>query len=101
MLSIGTAPFQHISGSSIRMGKHVSQRADKKLKSIFHMAALSAISTKGEFQNYLARKVGDGKNKMSVVNAIRAKIVHRIFALIREDRLYCKEYENSYTTALV
>lgn len=97
---IGTAPFDYTSGSSIRKGKHVSQRADKKLKSVFHMAALSAIAAKGEFQEYFQRKVIAGKNKMSIVNAIRSKLVHRIFALIRDNRLYSKEYENSYAAAL-
>lgn len=65
------------------------------------MAALSAISAKGEFREYFLRKVAEGKNKMSVINAVRSKLVHRIFAFIRDNRLYSKEYENSYAAALV
>lgn len=52
------------------------------------MAALSAIQIKGEFKEYYIRKVTEGKNKMTVINAIRAKIIHRMFALIRENRNY-------------
>jgi len=34
---------------------------------------------------------------MTVINAVRAKIINRIFALIRENR----EYEKSYNLSLV
>src|SRR5215216_6602284 len=37
----------------------------------------------GEFKDYYRRKVAEGKNKMSVINAIRNKLVHRIFAVIK------------------
>ncbi|MEQ9442188.1 MAG: IS110 family transposase, partial [Cyclobacteriaceae bacterium] len=37
-----------------------------------------------------------GKNKMLVLNAIRNKIIHRVFACIRDNR----KYEKNYTTAL-
>jgi hypothetical protein len=56
------------------------------------MAALSAIKMKGELRDYFERKVAEGKNKMTVLNAVRAKIINRIFALIREDRKYEKSY---------
>ena len=52
------------------------------------MAALSAIQTNGEFKEYFERKVAEGKNKMTVINAVRAKIIHRMFALIRDNRTY-------------
>jgi len=56
------------------------------------MAALSAIKMKGEFRDYFERKLAEGKNKMTIINAVRAKIINRIFALIREDRKYEKNY---------
>lgn len=84
----GVAPFSFESGSSQRSRNKVSNRANKKLKTLLHMAALSAIQIKGEFKEYYIRKVTEGKNKMTVINAIRAKIIHRMFALIRENRNY-------------
>lgn len=33
--------------------------------------AMSAICVKGELQDYYKRKVGEGKNKMLVLNAVR------------------------------
>ena len=47
------------------------------------MAAVSATNkTGGELKAYYLRKVDEGKNKMMVINAIRAKIVSRMFAVI-------------------
>lgn len=84
----GVAPFSFESGSSQRSRNKVSNRANKKLKTLLHMAALSAIQIKGEFKEYYERKVAEGKNKMTVINAVRAKIIHRMFALIRDNRTY-------------
>ena len=46
---------------------------------------------------YYHRKVAQGKNKMLVLNAVRNKIIHRVFACIRDNR----KYEKIYATALV
>lgn len=92
---VGVAPFSFQSGSSQMSRNKVSHRANKKLKTLFHMAALSAIKMQGEFRDYFERKVADGKNKMTVINAVRAKIINRIFALIRENRKYEKNHNLS------
>lgn len=86
----GVVPFEHSSGTSVR-GKHrLSYMANKKLKTLLHMAALAAIKSDGEIQNYYQRKVNEGKSKMSVINAVRNKLVHRAVAVIREERLFIK-----------
>ncbi|KAA6319182.1 hypothetical protein EZS27_030895, partial [termite gut metagenome] len=43
---------------------------------------------------YYFKKVAEGKNKMSVLNAVRAKPVYRMFAVIRNNKFYEKEYQN-------
>jgi transposase len=88
----GVAPFAFESGTSQRSRRKVSYRANMDLKKLFHMAALSAIKMKGEFRDYFERKVAEGKNKMTVINAVRAKIINRIFALIRDNRRHEKNY---------
>lgn len=92
----GVVPFDHSSGTSVHGKSRVSPIANKVLKTLFHMAALSAIRIKGEFQDYFERKIKEGKNKMSVINAIRNKIIHRIFACVRENRLYQKNYSYKF-----
>lgn len=88
----GVAPFEYQSGSSVRGKTRVNQHARKRLKSLFHLAAMSAIRSKGELQDYYLRKVADGKNKMLVLNAVRNKIIHRIFAVVRRGEKYNKNY---------
>ena len=65
------------------------------MKVLFHLAAMSAISTNGELRDYYLRKVEEGKNKMAIINAVRNKIIHRIFACVRDQRKYEKNYTHS------
>lgn len=88
----GCAPFDYKSGTSLKSRKKVSMRADKNIKKRYHMAALSAIRATGELQTYFIRKVSEGKSKMSVLNAIRAKLIHRVFAVVQNNRKYEKNY---------
>lgn len=88
----GIAPFEHTSGTSLQGKTKVSKLANKRIRPLLHMAAVSSIRTKGEIQEYYYRKVADGKHKMKVLNAIKNKIIHRAFACVQEDRLYQKEY---------
>jgi hypothetical protein len=47
---------------------------------------------KGELHDYYMRKVGEGKNKMLVLNAVRAKLVLRMFAVIKFNKVYEQNY---------
>ncbi len=44
-------------------------------------------------KHYYNRKIAEGKNKMSVVNAVRNKLVQRIFAVVRDGRNYVENYQ--------
>jgi len=91
----GVAPFEHTSGSSVRGKTRVSQMANMNLKKLLHMAAMSAIQCNDELKFYYKRKVGAGKNKMSVINAVRNKLISRIFACVKNQRLYQKEFQHT------
>jgi len=47
-------------------------------------------------REYYLKKVAEGKNKMSVLNAIRAKLVMRMFAVVRNEKYYQKKYKFSF-----
>lgn len=79
----GVAPFEHSSGSSVRGKTRVNNMANKSLKTKLHLCAMSAIQHDAELKTYFERKVKEGKNKMSVINAVRNKLVHRITAVVK------------------
>lgn len=84
----GVVPFEHQSGTSLNRRPKVSFYADKSIKSILHLGALSAIQYNNDLGVYYRRKVAEGKNKMSVLNAVRNKIIHRVFAVIKKEKVY-------------
>jgi hypothetical protein len=54
------------------------------------MCALSAITSDPELKRYFKRKVEEGKNKMLVINNVRNKLIHRICACVRENKIFEK-----------
>lgn len=88
----GIAPFEHTSGSSIRGRSKVSHMANKKLKTNLHMASLSSVRLDQGLKVYYERKVAEGKSKLSVLNAVKNKLIARVIAVIKRDRLYEKNY---------
>lgn len=88
----GVAPFERSSG--MFKGKaRVSHMANKRLKTALHMAALSAMKLDKELKVFYERKVAEGKSKMSVINAIRNKLIHRIFAVVKRQTPYQRDYQ--------
>lgn len=92
----GVVPFEHSSGSSVRGRTRVSQMANKNIKTLLHLAALSTIRKQGDLQEYYNRKVAEGKSKMSVLNAIRNKLILRVFACVNQNREYEKNHQYKF-----
>lgn len=90
----GVAPFEHSSGSSIRGKTRVSMQANMAMKTLLHLSAMNAIKHNPDLSTFYTRKVAEGKNKMSVINAVRNKLISRAFACVNQDRTYQKEYSN-------
>ena len=63
----GIAPFEHSSGISVRGRNRVSHLANKPLKYLIHMGALSAIKNSEQIAAYYQRKIKEGKPKMVVI----------------------------------
>lgn len=84
----GVVPFEYTSGKSIKGRSRVHFMANKHLKQLLHMGAMSASRNDPELNNYFNKKVAEGKSKMLVINNIRNKIVHRVCACVRENRVY-------------
>lgn len=81
----GVAPFEYTSGSSVRGKTKVNHLANKKLKTLLNMCALNAKRVDKEIAEYYQRKTKEGKNKMLVLNAVRCKVLSRVFAAINRE----------------
>jgi transposase len=84
----GIAPFEYSSGSSVKGRTRLHPCANKHLKSLLNIAAMSAIQLKGEYKTYYQRRNAEGKNKMSTLNIIRNKLVFRVFAVVKRQTPY-------------
>jgi len=89
----GVVPFSKSSGTSVRSKPGVSQFANHKLKKLLHLCAMAALQWDDEIRTYYLRKVAEGKNKMSVINAVRNKLIQRVFAVVRDNRIFVNNYQ--------
>jgi transposase len=97
----GVAPFVRDSGT-IKVRAKVSPIANKRIKSLLHICALGALRYDTELKKYYQRKVNEeGKAKMSVINALRYKLILRIFACVAQQRLYRKDYERPISNNVI
>ena len=87
----GVAPFEYSSGSSVRGKTKVHYMSNKKLKCNLHMASLSAVKLDADLKAYYERKVTEGKNKMSVLNAVKNKLLARVVAVVNKQQEYVKK----------
>ena len=88
----GVVPFDYQSGISIKGKHHVHKMANKELKRLLHMCALTSIQNYPEFKEYYNRKKQEGKHAMSILNAIKNKLVLRAFAVVKNERPYVDNY---------
>jgi hypothetical protein len=62
--------------------------ANKKMKKLLHTAALCAVTYYPEFKTYYERKIAEGKPKMLILNNVRNKIILRVAAVIKHNKVY-------------
>ena len=89
----GLAPFADTSGTSKKGKPKVHKMANKELKRLLHMGARSAVQHNAEFKQYYERKMGEGKHDLSVINAIKNKMVLRIAAVVNNQRPYVDKHK--------
>jgi transposase len=91
----GLTPYKYESGSSIRSKAKISKRANQTMKALLHLSAVNVATRmkEGEYRDYYERKIKEGKHVMCVLNVLRAKLVHRMFSVIRRNQPYTKEYK--------
>lgn len=90
---IGIAPGRKESGVSIQGGDHVSRKGFTQAKADLSMAALQGIRHDKGIRAYWLRRKAEGKHSGVVLNAVKFKIVLRMFAVIRRQKPYVEMEE--------
>lgn len=89
----GVVPFEHSSGSSVKGRTRVNHMADKKMKSLLQMCAMTTLKYDPQLKEYYNKKKLEGKNSMLVLNNIRCKLISRVFAVINRETPYINTYK--------
>lgn len=90
----GVAPFGDTSGTSRKKRERISSLANKEMKALLTQAARCAVIHDPDLRSYYHRKLQQGKNERLVINNVRNKLVHRIFAVVKNKKPYQTEYQN-------
>jgi transposase len=85
---IAIAPFPHESGTSVRGATRVSKQGFRQAKADLSISVLNAIAHDAEFREYWQRKKAEGKHTGVILNAVKFKIVLRMFAVVKRGKPY-------------
>lgn len=92
----GIAPFEYISGTSIKGKTKVSQLGNKRMKALLSNGANSAYKYDPEIKAYYKRKKTEGKEHKLIINAISCKLVNRVFASVKRQTPYVTIYQQNF-----
>lgn len=82
------SPLSRQSGTSVRAGDHVSHAGHNEIKSILTEGARSAIQHDAQLKAYYARKRSEGKPHGCVMNAVKFKLICRMFSVVQRQSPY-------------
>jgi transposase len=90
----GVAPFENSSGTSLKGKPHVSFYSHKNLKSYLSMGARSSVVYDPQMKAFYKAKTEKGKHYGVILNAVRFKLILRMFAVVRNQNPYVDNYSN-------
>ena len=86
---VGVAPHFRTSGTSVKWRPRPSARCDGQAKADVSMAATVVVQYDAELQSFYNRKLGgkqDSDTKRKALNAVKFKLVLRMFAIGKQNR---------------
>ena len=87
---IAVAPFRRESGTSVRGKAKVSKMGFKQAKADLSIAVVTTIQHDPDIRAYWLRKKAEGKQTGIVMNAIKFKLILRMFAVIKRQAPFVK-----------
>ena len=89
----GCVPCKHESGTSIHRKARVSKASNRYVNSLLTEGSVSLMIHNKEMREYADRKRKEGKDNGCIINNIRNKTIHRVFAVIRKQEPFDKNYQ--------
>lgn len=90
---VGCVPYKYDSGTSIHRKPHLSKASNRFINSLLTQGAVSLMTHNKEIKEYATKKSKEGKNNGCIINNIRNKTIHRLFAIIREQKVFNDGYK--------
>lgn len=88
----GIAPFGRSSGTSVKSNPHTSHMANKQLKALLTMAAISAVRYCPAITQFYNSRIARGKKPLVALNDTKNKILHIIVAMVKNKTKYNDHY---------
>lgn len=92
----GVVPFGRTSGTSLNSPRRTSSMANKQMRTLLTQAARCAVKHDVGLNRYYHRKIDEGKDERLVINNVRNKLVHRVFAVVKNKTPYQVDYQNMF-----
>jgi transposase len=90
----GVVPFGKSSGTSLNKPKRTSNLANRQIKTLLTQAARCAVRHDVKLRMYYHRKLQQGKDERLVINNVRNKLLHTVFAVVKNKQFYQTDYKN-------
>ena len=92
----GCVPHEHDSGTSVHRKPRVSRASNRYVNSLLTQGANSLLAHNPQTREYAQKKQKEGKPHGFIVNNIRNKTIHRLFAVIRNKEPFDWAHVNAY-----
>jgi transposase len=87
----GTAPFPNESGKQKKTYR-ISKIGNSEMKTLLTLSARTAILHDPEIKTYYQRKLSQGKSKKCITNAVRNKLLARMFSVVKRGTPFVQLY---------
>ena len=92
----GCVPHEYDSGTSVHRKPRVSKASNRYVNSLLTQGANSLLTHNPQTREYALKKRNEGKPHGFIVNNIRNKTIHRLFAVIRKREPFDWAHMNEY-----
>lgn len=89
---VGCVPHKHDSGTTVHQKPKVSKASNRYINSLLTQGAVSLMTHNKEIKEYASKKKKEGKNNGCIINNIRNKTIHRLFAVIKKQKVFDRNY---------